>query len=128
MKTSNGIRQAGLTMEQNEVVIEQREGVAILGIRGDITVFSEAFLDEAHNGATERGAEKILLKFDETAYINSGGIALLIQLLARARNQGQQVAITGLSGHFKKIFHMVGITKFAKIHDSLDDALRVMSL
>lgn len=115
-------------MELNKVTIERRGGVTVLFIQGDVTVFSEPFLNEAYSGATDQGADKILLQFDENAYINSGGIALLIQLLARARDRNQQVGIAGLSNQFKKVFHMVGITKFATIHHSLDEAIRLMSL
>ncbi len=67
------------------------------------------------------------MKFDEEAYINSGGIALLIQLLSETKKNNQQVGITGLSDHFKKIFNMVGITKFAKIYDTREEALENMS-
>lgn len=115
-------------MEQNRVTIEWRGEAAILRIEGDVTVFSEPFLNEAYSRATDEGAEKMVLQFNEHAYINSGGIALLIQLLARARDRNQRVAVTGLSNQFKKVFQMVGITKFAAIHDSLDDAIRLMSL
>ncbi len=115
-------------MEQNEIRIEQRDVVTILDIKGDITVFSEPYLNKAYTTASDSGAIKILLRFDGNAYINSGGIALLIQLLAQAKRNNQQIAIVGLSNHFKKIFHMVGITKFAKIYDSSEDALEMLSI
>ena len=51
----------------------------------------------------------------EDAYINSGGIALLIQILAQTKRNNQQIGITGISDHFEKIFHMVGITKFVVV-------------
>jgi len=114
-------------MEQNEITIEQRDTVIILDIRGDITVFSEPFLNEAYNKASRLGASRLLLKFDANAYINSGGIALLIQLLAQAKRTNQIIAIAGLSNHFKKIFNMVGITKFARIFDSLEEAVSAFS-
>jgi len=114
-------------MEKNEITIEQRDTVTILDIKGDITVFSEPFLNEAHTNANNLGASKILLNFDAGAYINSGGIALLIQLLAQAKRTNQVIAIAGLSSHFKKIFHMVGITKFARIFDSPEEAVMTLS-
>ena len=109
---------------QNDITIETRDTVTILHIHGDITVFSEPFLQEAYGKAKQHGTHRLLLNFDENAYINSGGIALLIQLLAEARGLDQKVAITGLSNHYKKIFTMLGITKFAKVYDSIDEATR----
>jgi anti-anti-sigma factor len=114
-------------MEQNEIKIEWRDSVTLLDIQGDVTIFSEPFLNEAYRNANTQGASRILLKFDANAYINSGGIALLIQLLAQTRKNNQQVGLTGLSAHFKKIFNMVGITKFAKIYNTIEEALEELS-
>ncbi|MHC1744614.1 MAG: STAS domain-containing protein [Syntrophobacteraceae bacterium] len=111
-------------MEQkNEIILEVQDAVTLVHIHGDVTVFSEPFIAEANRKLSEQGASNIVLVFDSDAYINSGGIALLIQLLAQAKKGNQRVAITGLSNHFKKIFHMVGITKFAKVFDSQSEAI-----
>jgi anti-anti-sigma factor len=111
----------------NEIKLENHGAVTIMAIQGDITAFSEPFLNEAYQQANAQGATKILLKMDEGAYINSGGIAVLIQILAQTKKNSQVIGITGISDHFKKIFHMVGITKFARIHNSLTEALETMA-
>ena len=113
--------------EVNEIKLETKDAITIMDIQGDVTAFSEPFLNDAYQNASSQGAVKILLKFDSNAYINSGGIAVLIQVLAQTRKNDQVIGITGISEHFKKIFHMVGITKFAQIYDSLDDALAQMA-
>ena len=123
-----GRESAGRKMpEVNEIKLETRDAVTIIDIQGDVTAFSEPFLNEAYQTASNQGAGSILLKFNTDAYINSGGIAVLIQVLARTQKNKQLIGITGISDHFKKIFHMVGITKFAKIYESLEDALKQMS-
>jgi anti-anti-sigma factor len=113
--------------QQTEIALETIGDVSLFDIKGDVTALSEPFLDEAYKKALDQGISKILLQFKEDAYINSGGIALLIQILAETKKNNQQAGITGLSDHFKKIFNMVGITKFAKIFDSVDAALEAMS-
>jgi len=113
--------------QEIEIKVESHGDVTLFDIQGDVTVFSEPFLNEAYKNANDEGAKKLLLKFEESAYINSGGIAVLIQLLAKTKQNNQQIGITGLSEHFKKIFHMVGITKFAEIHNSMEEALKKLS-
>ena len=108
---------------ENEITLEKQGEVTIMDIRGDITAFSEPFLNDAYQTASSQGADKILLKIDQQAYINSGGIAVLIQILAQTKQKRQRIGITGISAHFKKIFSMVGITKFAKIHSTVEVAL-----
>ena len=113
-------------LNKNEITLEKQGEVTILDIRGDITAFSESFLNEAYQTASSQGAERILLLMEEEAYINSGGIAVLIQLLAQTKQKKQRIGITGISEHFKKIFNMVGITKFAKIYNTVEDAIESM--
>jgi anti-anti-sigma factor len=111
----------------NTITLDKQGDVTIFDIRGDVTAFSEPFLNEAYQKAKDSAAKKILLQFENEAYINSGGIAVLIQVLAQTKRNNQEISIAGLSDHFKKVFQMVGITKFAKIHSSLDEALKAMS-
>ena len=114
-------------LNENEIAIEKQGEITILDIRGDITAFSEPFLNDAYQTANSQGADKILLIMEEEAYINSGGIAVLIQLLAQTQQKKQRIGITGISEHFKKIFNMVGIAKFAQIHKSVENAIETMS-
>jgi anti-anti-sigma factor len=112
--------------DQNDIGIERRGDISILDVKGDVTSASEPFFAEAYKHPDVHGIGTILLKFDKDAYINSGGIAVVIQLLAETKRNGQKIGITGLSDHFKKIFHMMGITRFADIYPSKDEALGMM--
>jgi len=116
-----------MKQHSNEINLEKHGAVTLFNIRGDLTSFSEPLLSEAYQNANTQGANKILLKIDREAYINSGGIAALIQILAQSKRNNQHIGITGVSDHFKKIFAMVGITKFADIHESVENALKEMS-
>jgi anti-anti-sigma factor len=109
-----------------EINLKKQGDITIFDVQGDVTAFSEPFFNKTYQTANDQGTSKILLKFDEDAYINSGGIAVLIQLLAQTKRNNQQICITGLSNHFKKIFNMVGITKFAQIYNSMEDAVNNM--
>lgn len=118
-----------MNMQQrpNEITLQKCGEISLLDIKGDITAFSEPFLNDAYKNSNNEGAKKILFKFEDKAYINSGGIAVLIQILAQTKRNNQSIGITGLSDHFKKVFHIVGITKLAAIHPTVEDALKSMS-
>jgi stage II sporulation protein AA (anti-sigma F factor antagonist) len=116
-----------MQLNTNKIIFEQHGAVTLLNVQGDITSFSEPFLTEAYQTANDQGASKILLKIGTDAYINSGGIAVLIQILSQTKQNNQKIGITGVSAHFQKIFNMVGITKFAKIHDTIESAIQVMA-
>ena len=116
-----------MQLHTNEIIFEHHGAVTLLDIQGDITSFSEPFLTEAYENANDQGASKILLKIGTDAYINSGGIAVLIQILSQTNQNNQKVGIAGVSSHYKKILGMVGITKFAKIHDTVESAIQKMA-
>jgi anti-anti-sigma factor len=72
------------------------------------------------------GNDPVLLDFSKVDYINSSGIALIIQILMEADKTGRKVAIFGLTPHFQKVFTMVGIGKYAGLHK--DEATATGSL
>ncbi len=91
------------------------QAVTILAFVGDIASTSRDSILEAY--ASIDGAVKaVLLDFKEADYINSSGIAIIIQLLLEAHKAGHRsVAIFGLTPHFTKVFTMVGVAKYAAI-------------
>ena len=119
-------RRVGM-LNRNDIKLEQHGSVTLLDIQGDITPFSEPFLNEAYKNADEQGATNILLKTERDTYINSGGIAVFIQILAQTKQNNQIIGITGISDHYKKILSMVGITRFAAIYDTVEESLEMMA-
>ncbi len=87
--------------------------VTVLRFDGDISSASKDAVIGTYQGLPKATVKTILLDFTKVEYINSSGIALVIQLLMEAANSGQKVLAFGLSAHFNKVFTMVGITKYA---------------
>jgi len=107
-----------------QVSISQKDDVSILQIKGDVTAVTGETIEAAYQKVSAAGAKKILLYFDKDGYINSGGIAILIGIASESRKNGQIIRVTGLSGHFQKIFNMVGLTKYTEIFQTEELALK----
>jgi anti-anti-sigma factor len=107
-----------------EVSISKKDDVSILNIKGDVTATTGEAIEDAYQKVSIDGAKKILLYFDKDDYINSGGIAILIGVASESMKNEQKIRITGLSSHFQKIFHMVGLTKYTEIFPSEELALK----
>ena len=97
--------------------------VAVLRFEGDIASTSKDAVLGAYQTLPKETTKLILLDFTKVDYINSSGIALVIQLLIEAANSGQKVYAFGLSPHFTKVFTMVGITKYAGLYPTQVEAL-----
>ncbi|WP_322495938.1 STAS domain-containing protein [Chloroflexus sp.] len=105
------------------VNIRHRDGVAIIDLIGDVTTFAEEKINGAYRQVTEKGDRFILLNFRQNDYINSAGIAILIGIVTEVNQNGQKLAVSGLSPHFQKIFRMVGLAQYAEIYQTEEDAL-----
>jgi anti-sigma B factor antagonist len=94
--------------------VEQSGDLAVMRFEGDITSASEdAVL--GHYRSLPSGVSKILLDFSKVPYLNSSGIALVIQLLMAASKVPQKVICFGLSAHFVKVFTMLGLAKYTTL-------------
>ncbi len=102
---------------ETDISLNIADEMAIMDIRGDVTSLSEPLLVAAYEKASAKGVNRFLMRFDENCSITGTGIAILIELLSETRRRGQEVAITGISDNFRKIFDMVGISKMAAICD-----------
>ena len=118
--------QASTKVAQRTATGASGDAVAILAFTGDISSTSK---DAIVDGYTELGAaaKKVLLDFRGVEYINSSGIAIIIQMLLDAHKAGQRtIGIFGLTPHFNKVFTMVGVAKYAAI--SADEATALSKL
>jgi anti-sigma B factor antagonist len=100
--------------------------VTILRYEGDIASTSKDAVLGSYQSLPKQTAKNVLLDFTKVDYINSSGIALVIQMLIEASNSGQKVYAFGLSPHFTKVFTMVGITKYAGLFPNQSDALAAL--
>ena len=100
--------------------------VAVLRFEGDISSTSKDAVLGAYQGLPRESSKQILLDFTKVDYINSSGIALVIQLLIEADHSAQKISAFGLSQHFNKVFTMVGITKYAKLFPGESEALAAL--
>ena len=100
--------------------------VAVLRFEGDIASTSKDAVLGTYQSLPKTTTKLILLDFTKVDYINSSGIALVIQLLIESSNAGQKVYAFGLSAHFSKVFTMVGITKYAQLFASESEALNAL--
>ena len=112
-------------MSKDIKVSTSRKGdVAVISIQGDVTAMTGEVIGNAYESADISNSPKILLQFDKDCYINSGGLASLIDIASVGRKKQQKIHAYGLSDHFQKIFHMVGLTRCIPIFTSEEAAMK----
>ena len=116
--------QAETKAKVDEVVAPNGQPVTVLRFTGDISIPSRDTVLGTYESVLK--SRPVLIDFSKVEYINSSGIALVIQMLMEASKADQTIAAFGLTPHFQKVFTMVGITKYAQLHR--DEAAAIASL
>lgn len=95
--------------------VEQVGQTAVLHMYGEINNAADAELSAAFTEAERSNPSAITLDFKGVDYINSTGIALIVGLLARARQAKRPLTAVGLSDHYREIFTITRLSDFMEI-------------
>jgi anti-sigma B factor antagonist len=106
--------ETGTKTTVDEIIADSGKTVSVLRFTGDISSVSRDNVLSAYGKLAKD--RPVLLDFSRVDYINSSGIALVIQMMMEANKSGQEICAFGLTPHFQKVFTMVGITKYAKLY------------
>ncbi len=104
-----------------KVEVRENNDIATIEIVGDLTAAAEKDMDAAYQKARDYNPKNILLKFDGKSRINSAGIAIVINLVISGKENDCEVFVAGISKHFRKIFELVGLTKYTSIVESEEE-------
>lgn len=112
-------------MNQNDLQVSTRtDGQrTILDLVGEVNASASEVLTGAYAHAMESVGDPVVLNFSEVTYINSTGIAVIVELLARARQAHRELVVYGLSDHYLEIFRITRLADYMTIHQDERSAL-----
>ena len=96
---------------------------ATISITGYISTDADEVLAAAFAEAKEAG--KVLISFAEDSFLNSVGIAILLDLLLPLKDQGKEIRIVHPSQHFRRVFDLVGLSRDVPVFESEQAAAAV---
>jgi anti-sigma B factor antagonist len=105
------------------VEVRLEPDVAVLDLMGEINGFAEEALNTAYAEADAKDTKTILLNFEGVDYINSTGIALIVDLLAKARVSQRRLVAYGLSDHYVEIFEITRLSDFMSVFPDEESAV-----
>ena len=82
---------------------------------GDINAFASEELGAATDSALAEKPQRLVLNFTNTSFINSTGIALIVETLGKSRAARVPVVACGLSDHYREIFEITRLVDFMDI-------------
>jgi anti-sigma B factor antagonist len=107
-----------------QIVVRLATGGTILDITGDIDLaHSPAMRKALLLEIREKKTPKVFLNLEKVRYIDSSGIASLVEGLKASRDQGSRLILYGLSKTVREVMELSRLQKIFEIHDSEAQAL-----
>jgi len=109
--------------KQITVQTELVPAYAVIRLAGFLNIFAEGDVEAEVSRLLEMRCPLVLLDFGQVEHIDSAGITILVGLAARMRDAQAQLAAYGLSPHYRKIFHMVGLDDYIVVGEDRESLL-----
>jgi anti-sigma B factor antagonist len=107
-----------------QIAARPATGGTILDITGDIDLaHSPAMRKALLLEIKEKKTPKVFLNLEKVRYIDSSGIASLVEGLKASRDQGSRLILYGLSKTVREVMELSRLQKIFEIHDSEAQAL-----
>ncbi|MDQ6611191.1 MAG: STAS domain-containing protein [Gemmatimonadota bacterium] len=103
--------------------IETAGDIVIVSVVGQLVVgnrqeFKQLVLDEIG-----RGANRVLVDFSETGYVDSSGLGALVSLNKRLRETGGSLRLAALNEDLRTLFELTRLDTLFKLYPIRADAL-----
>jgi len=107
-----------------QISIRRVDNTAIVDVSGDIDLASspevrKALLHEVRDNRRPR----VVMNLREVRYIDSSGVASLVEGLKASRDIGSRFILVGLSGPAREVLQLSRLVKVFEIYDTEGEAL-----
>jgi len=99
------------------------DGGTVLKPIGDIDLSQSSILRESIATANGRRRPKLVVDLSEVPYMDSSGVATLVEAMQVARRQGTRLILCGLQKRVQSIFEIARLNDVFVICPTVDDAV-----
>jgi anti-sigma B factor antagonist len=107
-----------------KIEITEHRGAKVFSLSGDIDLYSSPVLRKELISFVEKKGPLLLLDFRDVSYIDSSGIATLVEGLRGMMSHGGKLKLLGIPEKIGEIFAFSKLDKVFDICGSLDDAFK----
>lgn len=102
---------------------EQRGPWLLLRVRGEIDISNAHQLSAAIEAAVPNGTPRIVVDLTHTAYLDSAGVKLLVQLADRLRARRRELRlVVPRSAPIRAVLELTGLPRLVQLEERLDES------
>ncbi|MFA6610373.1 MAG: STAS domain-containing protein [Candidatus Omnitrophota bacterium] len=102
---------------------EQKNGLMVCHIDGEIDINTAPDLKRAFDKLLSKKELKIVINLTKVTYVDSSGLATLVEILKNMRAYGGKMRLTNLSPKIKSLFEITKLEKLFDIKASEEEAI-----
>jgi anti-sigma B factor antagonist len=109
-----------------EIMIERIDAGFLLKFTGDVDMNTSAEVRNALTEAFKQGAaglRAILIDLSQVRYMDSSGIATLVEALQNCRKKNTRLRLCSLSSPVKDVFELARLASVFEIYPTVDEAM-----
>lgn len=106
-----------------EVSTSKKDAATIVSIKGDVDLYSSPQVRKAVIALTAKKTPVILINLTDVGYMDSSGVATLVEGLQQVGKYKGQFKIFGLAAAVKEVFELSRLDKVFDIHADEASAL-----
>jgi len=103
--------------------MEEKNGVSVCYVQGDIDINSSPEVKKYFEQVTREKKDKIVINFKDVNYVDSSGLATLVDVLKKMRAYGGVLKLSNLSEKVMGLFEITKLNKLFVIVQEEADAL-----
>ncbi len=103
-----------------DVKTMEKEGVLVFQVNGEINISTSPELKKQFE---KQPSKKIVVDLEKVSYIDSSGLATLVEILKKTRSAGGSLGLAAMSDKVKSLFEITKLDKLFLIASSQDEAV-----
>ncbi len=101
----------------------KQKDIIICNVNGDIDINSSPDIRKTFDDLTKIQEKKIIINLKEVSYIDSSGLATLVEVLKKTKNYGGRLRLSNLADKVKGLFEITKLEKIFDIYETSEDAI-----
>jgi anti-sigma B factor antagonist len=107
-----------------QISTRQESGATVVDIIGDITLHNSPEVRKTLLVALQGGRGRVIVNMKAVRYIDSSGVASLVEGLKASRDTGIRLALVGLSPAARQVLELTRLLKLFEVHEDEQEALK----
>ncbi|OGW82928.1 MAG: hypothetical protein A3C47_06485 [Omnitrophica bacterium RIFCSPHIGHO2_02_FULL_51_18] len=103
-----------------EAKLFEQDGVTILQVTGEINISTSPDLRKVFE---KNAGKKLVVDLAKVNYIDSSGLATLVEMLKKMKSQGGSLGLAGMSEKVKSLFEITKLDKLFLVYNTQAEAV-----